>query len=71
MMEELGANKEDAQQLSSLFMEVDDQQKLIQKLVHLPHCYFVNDYKQKNQDVLDLVCQPKCSEQGNGYQDPR
>ncbi|KAH8974053.1 hypothetical protein BDL97_01G081800 [Sphagnum fallax] len=24
-----------------------------EKLVHLPHCYFVNDYKQKNQDVLD------------------
>ena len=42
-----------------------------EKLVHLPHCYFVNDYKQKNQDVLDLVCQPKCSEQGNGCQDRR
>uniref|UniRef100_A0A2N9HWY8 protein O-GlcNAc transferase n=1 Tax=Fagus sylvatica TaxID=28930 RepID=A0A2N9HWY8_FAGSY len=27
-----------------------------EKLVHLPHCYFVNDYKQKNQDVLDLNC---------------
>ncbi|KAH9562585.1 hypothetical protein CY35_05G079500 [Sphagnum magellanicum] len=24
-----------------------------EKLVHLPHCYFVNDYKQRNQDVLD------------------
>lgn len=24
-----------------------------EKLVHLPHCYFVNDYKQKNRDLLD------------------
>ncbi|WOL11509.1 putative UDP-N-acetylglucosamine--peptide N-acetylglucosaminyltransferase SEC [Canna indica] len=24
-----------------------------EKLVHLPHCYFVNDYKQKNLDVLN------------------
>ncbi|KVH97005.1 Tetratricopeptide-like helical [Cynara cardunculus var. scolymus] len=27
-----------------------------EKLVHLPHCYFVNDYKQKNLDVLDPNC---------------
>lgn len=30
-----------------------------EKLVHMPHCYFVNDYKQKNQDVLDPACHPK------------
>nr|XP_024378195.1 probable UDP-N-acetylglucosamine--peptide N-acetylglucosaminyltransferase SEC isoform X2 [Physcomitrium patens]PNR52544.1 hypothetical protein PHYPA_008918 [Physcomitrium patens] len=24
-----------------------------EKIVHLPHCYFVNDYKQRNRDVLD------------------
>ncbi|KAG6737458.1 hypothetical protein POTOM_058980 [Populus tomentosa] len=30
-----------------------------EKLVHLPHCYFVNDYKQKNLDVLDPTCQHK------------
>ncbi|KAJ1409319.1 Tetratricopeptide-like helical domain superfamily [Sesbania bispinosa] len=30
-----------------------------EKIVHLPHCYFVNDYKQKNQDVLDPNCQHK------------
>eukprot|EP00249_Psilotum_nudum_P025054 c29361_g1_i4 orf=3656-5656(+) len=35
-----------------------------EKLVHLPHCYFVNDYKQKNRDVLDLSCQPKRSDYG-------
>ncbi|KAK4585603.1 hypothetical protein RGQ29_023025 [Quercus rubra] len=35
-----------------------------EKLVHLPHCYFVNDYKQKNCDVLDLKCQPKRSDYG-------
>ncbi|KAL8171812.1 hypothetical protein V2J09_023616 [Rumex salicifolius] len=35
-----------------------------EKLVHLPHCYFVNDYKQKNQDVLDPNCQPKRSDYG-------
>ncbi|KAM3708571.1 hypothetical protein ACB098_02G107600 [Castanea mollissima] len=35
-----------------------------EKLVHLPHCYFVNDYKQKNRDVLDLKCQPKRSDYG-------
>lgn len=35
-----------------------------EKLVHMPHCYFVNDYKQKNQDVLDPVCQPKRSDYG-------
>ncbi|XP_031476152.1 probable UDP-N-acetylglucosamine--peptide N-acetylglucosaminyltransferase SEC [Nymphaea colorata] len=35
-----------------------------EKLVHLPHCYFVNDYKQKNQDVLDPVCQHKRSDYG-------
>ncbi|VFQ64601.1 unnamed protein product [Cuscuta campestris] len=35
-----------------------------EKLVHLPHCYFVNDYKQKNCDVLDPNCQPKRSDYG-------
>nr|GEW86033.1 probable UDP-N-acetylglucosamine--peptide N-acetylglucosaminyltransferase SEC [Tanacetum cinerariifolium] len=35
-----------------------------EKLVHLPHCYFVNDYKQKNLDVLDSNCQPKRSAYG-------
>ncbi|XP_022848769.1 probable UDP-N-acetylglucosamine--peptide N-acetylglucosaminyltransferase SEC [Olea europaea var. sylvestris] len=35
-----------------------------EKLVHLPHCYFVNDYKQKNRDVLDPNCQPKRSHYG-------
>ncbi|KAH9315388.1 hypothetical protein KI387_024015 [Taxus chinensis] len=35
-----------------------------EKLVHLPHCYFVNDYKQKNRDVLNLACQPKRSDYG-------
>lgn len=35
-----------------------------EKLVHLPHCYFVNDYKQKNRDVLDPTYQPKRSDYG-------
>ncbi|GMN25847.1 hypothetical protein TIFTF001_001078 [Ficus carica] len=35
-----------------------------EKLVHLPHCYFVNDYKQKNQDVLDPNFQHKRSDYG-------
>lgn len=35
-----------------------------EKLVHLPHCYFVNDYKQKNRDVLDPVCPHKRSDYG-------
>ncbi|XP_019179993.1 PREDICTED: probable UDP-N-acetylglucosamine--peptide N-acetylglucosaminyltransferase SEC [Ipomoea nil] len=35
-----------------------------EKLVHLPHCYFVNDYKQKNCDVLDPDCLPKRSDYG-------
>ncbi|CAI0385297.1 unnamed protein product [Linum tenue] len=35
-----------------------------EKLVHLPHCYFVNDYKQKNLDVLDPNCQHKRSDYG-------
>ncbi|GAB2210029.1 hypothetical protein Droror1_Dr00015279 [Drosera rotundifolia] len=35
-----------------------------EKLVHLPHCYFVNDYKQKNRDVLDPRCQLKRSDYG-------
>ncbi|PHT54034.1 hypothetical protein CQW23_08496 [Capsicum baccatum] len=34
------------------------------KLVHLPHCYFVNDYKQENCDVLYPYCQPKRSDYG-------
>ncbi|KAL5837621.1 hypothetical protein ACOSQ3_014790 [Xanthoceras sorbifolium] len=33
-----------------------------EKLVHLPHCYFVNDYKQKNLDVLDPSCRHKRSD---------
>ncbi|BBN13590.1 protein O-GlcNAc transferase [Marchantia polymorpha subsp. ruderalis] len=33
-----------------------------EKLVHLPHCYFVNDYKQKNRDVLDPSIQLKRSD---------
>ncbi|KAF6166421.1 hypothetical protein GIB67_034972 [Kingdonia uniflora] len=35
-----------------------------EKLVHLPHCYFVNDYKQKNRDVLDPNHQHKRSDYG-------
>ncbi|KAK4766679.1 hypothetical protein SAY87_008321 [Trapa incisa] len=35
-----------------------------EKLVHLPHCYFVNDYKQKNREVLDSSCQLKRSDYG-------
>ncbi|KAM3366949.1 hypothetical protein ACQJBY_015935 [Aegilops geniculata] len=35
-----------------------------EKLVHLPHCYFVNDYKQKNCDVLNPVCPHKRSDYG-------
>nr|XP_010905160.1 LOW QUALITY PROTEIN: probable UDP-N-acetylglucosamine--peptide N-acetylglucosaminyltransferase SEC [Elaeis guineensis] len=35
-----------------------------EKLVHLPHCYFVNDYKQKNRDVLDPVCHHKRADYG-------
>uniref|UniRef100_A0A0D6QYA8 O-GlcNAc transferase C-terminal domain-containing protein n=1 Tax=Araucaria cunninghamii TaxID=56994 RepID=A0A0D6QYA8_ARACU len=35
-----------------------------EKLVHMPHCYFVNDYKQKNRDVLDPGCQHKRSDYG-------
>ncbi|KAA8534695.1 hypothetical protein F0562_032212 [Nyssa sinensis] len=35
-----------------------------EKLVHLPHCYFVNDYKQKNLDVLYPNCQHKRSDYG-------
>ncbi|XP_035814609.1 probable UDP-N-acetylglucosamine--peptide N-acetylglucosaminyltransferase SEC-like isoform X5 [Zea mays] len=35
-----------------------------EKLVHLPHCYFVNDYKQKNRDCLTPVCPHKRSDYG-------
>uniref|UniRef100_A0A7C9AKF9 protein O-GlcNAc transferase n=1 Tax=Opuntia streptacantha TaxID=393608 RepID=A0A7C9AKF9_OPUST len=35
-----------------------------ENLVHVPHCYFVNDYKQKNRDVLDPNSQPKRSDYG-------
>ncbi|XP_010673371.2 probable UDP-N-acetylglucosamine--peptide N-acetylglucosaminyltransferase SEC [Beta vulgaris subsp. vulgaris] len=35
-----------------------------EKLVHVPNCYFVNDYKQKNCDVLDPNSQPKRSDYG-------
>ena len=27
----------------------------LEKIVHMPHCYFVNDYKQKNRDVWELL----------------
>lgn len=35
-----------------------------EKLVHLPHCYFINDYKQKNRDLLDPNSRPKRSDYG-------
>ncbi|XP_047337192.1 probable UDP-N-acetylglucosamine--peptide N-acetylglucosaminyltransferase SEC isoform X2 [Impatiens glandulifera] len=35
-----------------------------EKLVHLPHCYFVNDYKQKNHDVLESNGHHKRSDYG-------
>ncbi|KAG5588652.1 hypothetical protein H5410_049086 [Solanum commersonii] len=35
-----------------------------EKLLHLPHCYFVNDYKQINHDVLDPNSQPTRSDYG-------
>ncbi|KQJ99507.1 probable UDP-N-acetylglucosamine--peptide N-acetylglucosaminyltransferase SEC [Brachypodium distachyon] len=35
-----------------------------EKLVHLPHCYFVNDYKQKNRDCLNPVLPHKRSDYG-------
>ncbi|KAK4733365.1 hypothetical protein R3W88_007626 [Solanum pinnatisectum] len=35
-----------------------------EKLVHLPHCYFVNDYKQKYCDLLNSNCQPKRCDYG-------
>ncbi|XP_078156327.1 tetratricopeptide repeat (TPR)-like superfamily protein [Carex rostrata] len=35
-----------------------------EKLVHLPHCYFVNDYKQANRNVLSTVCPHKRSDYG-------
>lgn len=35
-----------------------------EKLVHLPHSYFVNDYKQQNGDVFEPGCQPKRSDYG-------
>ncbi|KAJ4762338.1 UDP-N-acetylglucosamine--peptide N-acetylglucosaminyltransferase 110 kDa subunit [Rhynchospora pubera] len=35
-----------------------------EKLVHLPHCYFVNDYKQANRDVLSTLCPHKRSDYG-------
>ncbi|KAH0641311.1 hypothetical protein KY285_037897 [Solanum tuberosum] len=35
-----------------------------EKLVHLPHCYFVNEYKQKNRNVLYPNNQPKRSDYG-------
>ncbi|KAK9141040.1 hypothetical protein Scep_010721 [Stephania cephalantha] len=35
-----------------------------EKIVHLPYCYFVNDYKQKNRDVLDPVCRHRRSDYG-------
>ncbi|KAK9725851.1 hypothetical protein RND81_05G173700 [Saponaria officinalis] len=35
-----------------------------ENLVHVPNCYFVSDYKQKNRDVLDPNNQPKRSDYG-------
>ncbi|KAH0687947.1 hypothetical protein KY290_020117 [Solanum tuberosum] len=35
-----------------------------EKLVHLPHCYFVNDYKQKYCDLLNSNCQSKRCDYG-------
>jgi len=35
-----------------------------EKIVHLPHCYFVNDYKQRNRDVLDPTINMKRSDYG-------
>lgn len=35
-----------------------------EKLVHLPHCYFVNDYKQKNRNLLDPNFHLKRSDYG-------
>ncbi|KMZ66524.1 UDP-N-acetylglucosamine--peptide N-acetylglucosaminyltransferase, family GT41, partial [Zostera marina] len=35
-----------------------------EKLVHLPHCYFVNDYKQKHLEVLEPVNPHKRSDYG-------
>ncbi|KAK1293904.1 putative UDP-N-acetylglucosamine--peptide N-acetylglucosaminyltransferase SEC [Acorus calamus] len=35
-----------------------------ERLVHLPHCYFVNDYKQRNRDVLEPICRHKRSDYG-------
>ncbi|KAG6529291.1 hypothetical protein ZIOFF_011488 [Zingiber officinale] len=35
-----------------------------EKLVHLPHCYFVNDYKQKNRDVLVPISRHKRADYG-------
>ncbi|XP_078447554.1 tetratricopeptide repeat (TPR)-like superfamily protein isoform X2 [Wolffia australiana] len=35
-----------------------------EKLVHLPHCYFVNDYRQKSLEVLDSACPHKRSDYG-------
>ncbi|KAH0691935.1 hypothetical protein KY289_019293 [Solanum tuberosum] len=35
-----------------------------EKLVRLPHYYFVNDYKQKYCDLLNSNCQPKCYDYG-------
>lgn len=35
-----------------------------EKLVHVPNCYFVSDYKQKNREVLDSSCLPKRSDYG-------
>ncbi|XP_077228749.1 tetratricopeptide repeat (TPR)-like superfamily protein [Tasmannia lanceolata] len=35
-----------------------------EKLVLLPHCYFVNDYKQKNCDVLDPIIRHRRADYG-------
>jgi protein O-GlcNAc transferase len=29
-----------------------------ERLVTLPHCYFVNDHRQSSRDVLDPACHP-------------
>eukprot|EP00976_Prorocentrum_cordatum_P036492 742565-Prorocentrum_minimum.AAC.1 len=35
-----------------------------ESLVYMPHCYFVNDYKQSHQDVLDARNLPSRQEVG-------
>ncbi|KAI9078331.1 hypothetical protein K1719_039707 [Acacia pycnantha] len=50
--------------LMSLFLHCSMPEIYSEKLVHLPHYYFVNDYKQVRLDVLDPKCQHKRSDYG-------